>query len=236
MEILFAAFLGLVQGSFFATIVLRAMEAHPAKSTRSRCDACGRQLRWFELIPLFSWIGLRGHCRTCGSRIALAHPLLEAGSMAVWVAAVWFADGDLLVRFGWGFLASATLALLWSDFAAQLVPDPIVFAIALAGVARAAALDTLIEQVATGLFAGSLLALVRWAFLRLRGRETLGLGDVKLFAALGLWLQPHLVGPSLLIGSIATLAVALALRLHSRREIPFAPGLLLGAWITFIFT
>ncbi|WP_420245421.1 prepilin peptidase [Roseiterribacter gracilis] len=227
------ALLGLVQGSLFATIVLRLPQARPIGMARSVCDACGVRLVWFELVPLLSWGWLRGRCRRCGTTIALVHPLLEAGSMLVWIAALYLAPGDVPERFAWGFLGASTLALLWSDFADQLLPDLIVGSIAVVGLTRAATLQTLNEAVGASLLAGSLLLLVRWAFIRLRKREALGFGDVKLFAALGLWMQPQQIGPALLIAALATLTVALAARVQPQREIPFGPGLLLGAWIVF---
>jgi leader peptidase (prepilin peptidase)/N-methyltransferase len=234
MSLLLAAILGLVHGSLLATVVLRVPAGDPIGLVRSRCDRCSANLSWFELVPLLSWLALRGRCRRCSTRIAPVHPLLEAGAMLAWIAAEQFAPGAVTERLAWGFFAATSLALLWSDLATRILPDLLVAGIAAAGLLHAAANDMWAESLAAAVFAGLLLAGVRWLFLRLRGREALGLGDVKLLAALGLWMRPAEVGPSLLLAAIATLTVALLLRVQPGREIPFGPGLLLGAWTIFI--
>jgi leader peptidase (prepilin peptidase) / N-methyltransferase len=229
-----AALLGLLLGSLFATVVIRVPAGRPTGLARSCCDTCGGTLSWFELVPVMSWATFGGRCRRCGARIAMIHPILEVASMLTWIAALYLAPGDLHERMAWALLGTATLALLWSDLADGLLPDLLVGTAAFAGLGRAAIHQTLIDSAVAATIAGGLLLLVRWAFLFLRRREALGLGDVKLFAALAIWMQPQDVGPALLVASLTTLMTALVVRVPPYREIPFGPGLLLGAWVALI--
>ena len=79
--------LGLVFGSFIATVAIRWPEGRSALSGRSACDGCGATLRAAELVPLVSWLALRGRCRRCGSRIGLLHPLIELLGASIGVVA-----------------------------------------------------------------------------------------------------------------------------------------------------
>ena len=110
--------LGLVFGSFIATVAIRWPAGGSALRGRSQCDGCGRTLTAWELVPLVGYLMLRGTCRTCGATIAASHPLTEMAGAVVGIAAGFPAPGWPGVAgalFGWLLLALAAidLAAFW---------------------------------------------------------------------------------------------------------------------------
>lgn len=239
-DLLLALVLAPVAGSFLATLVNRAPELGTVLSGRSRCDGCGTPLRALELVPLASWLALGGRCRHCRSRIDPVHPAMEVGCLilAAW-AGISLGGGMLALGCALGWLL-LTLAAI--DLRIGLLPDPLVLALALIGLGGGAWLapETLVDRLVGGLLGAGLLAGVAHIFARLRGREGLGLGDVKLIGALGLWVGWQGLPWVILLGSLAGLAYA-GLRLLLRRplsrheELPFGPFLALSGWLVWLY-
>jgi len=207
--------LGAIIGSFLATLVIRWPEGR-GLGGRSACDACGAELRWFELVPLVSFLGQGGRCRRCGSPIAAQHFVIELLCAIVGGLALWRypgIEGSMGAAFGWLLVALAALDLrhFW-------LPDRLTAAVALLGVAGAFAglhpppLDRLIGGV--GGFA--LLWSIGAAYRLVRKREGLGAGDPKLFGAIGLWVGWQALPFVLLGASAAGLGMALMLMLRQR--------------------
>lgn len=209
--------LGAVFGSFIATLAIRWPQGRSVAAGRSACDRCGRVLGATELVPLASFLLLRGRCRSCGSPIAVGHVATEALGMAIGVAAGAIAPG-------WDGVAGATcgwllLALGAIDLAAFWLPDRLTatFAVvALAGGVAGIAPD-LNARLIGGFGGFAALWLVALLYQRLRGRVGLGGGDPKLFGAIGLWLSWRALPSVLLIAALAGLAVVLAMAAVGRR-------------------
>ncbi len=207
--------LGLVFGSFIATLALRWPEGRSALNGRSACDSCDKALTAHELVPLLSFALQRGRCRACGGAIHPGHPGTEIAGLIVGVAAGLVAPGWEGVAgavFGWLLLALAAL-----DLVAFWLPNVLTAALALAGI-----VDGLfhqpgwIDRIAGGVIGYCLLELARFTYRHIRGREGLGGGDAKMFAGIGLWLGASMLAPVLLAASLIGLAVALAARLAGR--------------------
>lgn len=240
--VLLAGLVGLIWGSFAATLVLR-WPAGRSILGRSRCDACQAALTPIDLVPLLSALWRRGTCRRCGARIDPFHGRVEILSAAVGVvalAAMPGAAGWLWALFGWLLLP---LALL--DARHFWLPDSLNAVLAgtgllLAGPLLAAALlDRWIGAVAGGLT----LAAVAWAYGRARGREGMGGGDPKLVAAIGAWLGWQALPLMLLFASLGGIVWALATqgkpatqgkgdRSLARRRVPFGLFACAAAWAT----
>ena len=208
--------LGLVFGSFIATVGVRWPEGRSALIGRSACDGCGGTLRAIELVPLLSWAVLRGRCRACGARIGLLHPLVEALGCAIGIAAGLAspgADAAAGAAFGWLLLLLGVI-----DAIAFRLPNPLVGALALGGVVSGAiVLAPPLDQRLIGGIAGFLaLEAVRRGYRALRGREGLGGGDPMVFGAIGLWLGWRAPPPTLLIACVAGLAVVLVAQMRAR--------------------
>lgn len=107
-----SALVGLAVGSFLAAIVIRIPARKPIVMDRSACPHCGRTLRWFELVPVVSWLVQKRRCRTCGTLISVFYPLMETASALIAVAAfLWvpWPGAMMICLVGWAALAGTAL-------------------------------------------------------------------------------------------------------------------------------
>lgn len=208
--------LGLIFGSFIATVALRWPEGRSALRGRSQCDSCHKALRAHELIPLFSFALQRGRCRACGGTIHPGHLGVEIAGALIGVAAGLVAPGWQGVAgavFGWLLLALAAL-----DLAAFWLPNVLTALLALTGVIDGLFFyPNFVDRIFGGLLGFGLLYLVAFTYRHVRGREGLGGGDPKMFGGIGLWLGVSMLAPVLLAASVIGLAVALAVRISGRK-------------------
>ena len=204
---------------------------------RSRCSSCAHQIRWYENIPVVSWLALRGKCSSCGSKIGIRYPMVElvTGALFFYCIQRW---GLTATGLAWcGFCAAiVTLALI--DWDTTLLPDDITLPLLWAGLICAALRWTgaPLTQALWGAVAGYLsLWLVYQGFKLLTGKEGMGFGDFKLFAALGAWFGWQALVPIILMASVIGAIVGITLKLTSGlREgghVPFGP-FLAGAGLT----
>jgi leader peptidase (prepilin peptidase)/N-methyltransferase len=243
---------GSLIGSFLNVVVYRVPRGMSVVRPRSACGSCGHGIRWYDNIPVLSWIVLRARCRDCGARISARYPLVElAGAVFFAVVAIRFvpallADGapaHVLAEFtrllAFLYLAAISLALAIIDVETHRLPNAIVLPAYLVG-AVAVAVSCLL----TGDASGALRAVVGaiglglvYLVLAVVRPGGMGLGDVKLAGALGLMLG-WLGWSALAVGAIAgfvlggLFGVALLLAGRSRTTaIAFGPWMLAGAWI-----
>ncbi len=227
-------------GSFLGVLVLRMPVGRPVAFARSACAHCHETLGPAELIPLASWAALGGRCRHCDARLGLFYPGIELAATAVAVWAIMALPPALVwpgCALGWTMLAASLI-----DFRHLILPDSLVLPLVPAGIALHALIvpDHWPDHV-IGAAAGFLgFALIRQIYGRLRGREGLGLGDVKLLAAAGAWVG--WVGlPSVVFLAAAFVLTGLAAgRLVGRAvdrtaEIPFGPALALAVWLVWLY-
>ncbi|KQX19580.1 MULTISPECIES: prepilin peptidase [unclassified Sphingomonas] len=240
MLIAAGALLGVIFGSFIATIVIRWPQGRSVARGRSACDHCGTALGPARLVPILSYAVQRGRAACCGGRIDPVHPLTELLAAAIGVVSVVVApdlpQAIVGALFGWLLLALAMLDLrhFW-------LPNALTGTLAAAGLAVGLAgfPPDPIDRMAGGAAGFLLLEAVRFGYRRLRGREGMGGGDPKLFGAIGLWLGWHMLPLVLLGGALAGLAAALLLllaghRLGATSRLPFGPFLALAAWGVWI--
>ncbi|MBV9861970.1 MAG: prepilin peptidase [Alphaproteobacteria bacterium] len=231
--------LGLVMGSFLGVVVRRLPAQADFVFGRSQCPACGARLAARDLVPLASWLALRGRCRHCRARIGLFYPGIELAAVAVALSAATVASGwNLLATclFGWTLLALALID--WREF---LLPDALTLPLIPAGLALAwlDAPETILDRVA-GVAAGfSLFWLIAAGYRRWRGRDGLGRGDIKLMAGLGAWVGASGVPSLMLAAALLALAVTLIRRAFGERltavdRIPFGPYLAAAAWVVWL--
>jgi leader peptidase (prepilin peptidase) / N-methyltransferase len=229
-----AGALGVAAGGVSTAIAWRWPRSQPLLRGRARCGACGGCLRPHELVPLLSFVVLRGRCRACRSRIPAAYPAMELASGVLAATAV------LGLGAGWRGLAGAMLGVslvpvVAVDLTHRLIPDVVVAPAALAAAAAGVAADPGRWWVPLAGAAGGAAALLALSLARPEG---MGLGDVKLAGLLGAALGLAVI-PALLV-AFAAGAVAgavLLVRLGRRARsigIPFAPflagGGLVGLW------
>ena len=217
------------------------------RTPRSACPSCKTPIKAWQNIPLISWLALRGRCAACNTKISIRYPLVEltTGLLSVWVAA----------HFGFGGPALCALLVTWTlialtgiDIDHQLLPDnltlPLMWAGLLAaifvGPAAGIALPVSARDAIIGASAGYVsLWLVYQSFKLVTGKEGMGYGDFKLFAALGAWLGWKIL-PLIMLLSAATGAVLGILMITIRGRdraapMPFGPYLAVAGWLAMMY-
>ncbi|GAA6143409.1 A24 family peptidase [Hydrogenophaga sp. 5NK40-0174] len=201
---------------------------------RSRCPHCGHQIRWFENIPVFSWLALGRKCSGCKAPISARYPSIEVltGLLFAFCGWQWGLGYEALA---WCGFSAAIVSLTFIDWDTTLLPDDITLPLLWAGVCLAALGITEVGLAASvwGAVVGYLsLWSIYWLFKLTTGKEGMGFGDFKLFAALGAWFGLASLLPIILIASIVGSVIGIAFKLSSNlREggyIPFGPFLALG--------
>lgn len=216
-----------------------AVEAQPVYNLArpgSACPQCGHPIRWFENIPIISYLALRGRCSHCGTRISPRYPIVEGISAVLTAFTVW--------QFGATTSALAAMILVWSlialtfiDFDTQLLPDNITLPLVWLGLLwnLDGGFVSLRDAVIGAIFGYMLLWLVYHLFKVLTGKEGMGYGDFKLLAALGAWLGwlklPLVILASSVVGAVLGLAMILLAGHDRARPLPFGPYLALGGLI-----
>jgi len=259
-----AAALGLALGSFLNVVILRLprrLEWQWRRDSRevlgepeiydppppgivvepSHCPHCKHKLSWYENIPLFSWLVLRGKCRHCHAPISAQYPLVEFATMLLVLACVW------QFGFGWrGFGAVLFTCFLVSlagiDLRTRLLPDQLTLPLLWLGLI-ASVENLFVGQKAAllGVMAGYFsLWSVYWVFKQLTGKEGMGYGDFKLLAAIGAWVGLKGILPTILISSIVGAVIGSIWLFAKGRDrstqIPFGPYLAIAGWIAFFWS
>lgn len=184
--LLYVMFVGACLGSFVNVVVSRLPQGLSIVRPSSRCPSCATPIRWYDNIPILSYLLLRGHCRTCKVTISPRYVIIE-GVMMVLAAALALRFGWSVELLRWMVLTPALLAIVFIDIDHWYIPDVITLPAFVWIIATALwpfHLDALVF-VLWGLLPAALLWLVAMGFAWLTGREGLGLGDVKLLAVLG---------------------------------------------------
>ncbi|OIP18898.1 MAG: prepilin peptidase [Comamonadaceae bacterium CG2_30_59_20] len=198
---------------------------------RSRCQSCGHQLSWYENIPLLSYLVLRGRCGHCKAGISLRYPAVElvSGLLFLWCGWQWGINATGLV---WCAFCASLLTLTLIDWDTTLLPDDLTLPLLWGGLAVAALNLTPIglPDAFWGAVGGYMsLWLVYWAFKLVTGKEGMGYGDFKLFAALGAWFGWQALIPIILmasvIGAVVGIAMKFAKNLREGGYVPFGPFL-----------
>lgn len=243
---------GSLIGSFLNVVVYRVPRGASVVSPGSACASCGHAIRWYDNIPVVSWLVLRGRCRDCSARISVRYPLVElAGAVVFAAVAVRFVPGvlaapagvltasALLALLAYLYLGAISIALVLIDLDVQRLPNAIVlpaYGVGAVLFALAAGLSgdgpaLLRAAIGAVVLGGAYLVI---ALLRPGG---MGMGDVKLAGVLGLFLA-WLGWNEFAVGALAAFllgglfGVIILLRGAGRRAaVPFGPWMIGGAWI-----
>jgi leader peptidase (prepilin peptidase)/N-methyltransferase len=255
-----AGILGLLVGSFLNVVIYRlpkimerqwAIECADMSGTapppaerfnlmvpRSRCSSCGHVIAWYENIPVLSYLFLNGQCSVCGARFGVRYPLVEITTGALFFFCAW-RWGLSWTALAWSGFSAALVALAMIDWDTTLLPDDITLPLLWAGLIVAVLgwnPAVSLSHALWGAVAGYLsLWLVYWAFKLVTGKEGMGYGDFKLFAALGAWFGWSALVPIILMASVIGALVGITMKFSSGlREggvVPFGP-FLAGAGLT----
>lgn len=214
---------------------------------RSACPACQAPIRAWQNIPIVSWLLLRGRCAACGARISVRYPLIEALTGVLSAAVAW--------KLGFGWSAGAALVLTWFlvtlafiDIDHQLLPDNLTLPLVWLGLLLSlwgppplgGAVPADLRSSLIGAAAGYLsLWCIFHAFRLLTGKEGMGYGDFKLFAALGAWLGWQMLVPVILVaaavGAITGIVILTVKGKDRGTPLPFGPYLAASGWLMLLF-
>jgi leader peptidase (prepilin peptidase) / N-methyltransferase len=231
VEIGLAAILGAVIGSFLNVVIHRLPRQESLVAPSSRCPACGTPIAPRDNVPVVSWLVLRGRCRHCGAGISPRYPVVELLTAAVFGAVVAVRGFDEGLVLELPFVA-CLIALAGIDLDHQLLPNRIVYPMAVYGLVATALVDTddLVEHLVAG--AGAFVFLFVAVLAYPRG---MGMGDVKLAGAMGLYLGLSIVPAMLtafLTGTVVGLGIIAREGAQARKKaVPFGVFLALGGLV-----
>ena len=207
---------------------------------RSRCPHCGHRIGALENIPLLSWLWLRGRCRACREPIGLQYPMVELFTALLTLLVLWrlgpTAQALAAMLFTWTLIALSGI-----DLKIYILPDNITLPLLWLGLLlNWQGLYTSLDSALLGAVAGYLsLWLLYHGFRLLTGKEGMGYGDFKLFAAIGAWLGWQMLPLVIILAAVAGAAIGIGLIVLRGRDraqpIPFGPFLAIGGWVALMW-
>ena len=228
-----AAVFGAIVGSFLNVCIYRLPRGESIVSPASTCPQCGHVLAWFDNIPIFSYLALRGRCRNCGERISWQYPLVELVTAATFAFGWWYYGPGWLLTSRLTF-GCALIVLFAIDLEHHLLPNVITLPGIVVGFAFSFFTDPgWLASLIGLLLGGGALWGVAEAYYLLRHEEGLGMGDVKMLSMIGAFLGWKLTVVTLLLGSLSGSVIGLALiatgRGTMKYALPFGAFLAVGA-------
>jgi len=234
----YAGLLGAVIGSFLNVCILR-WGAEPKQSIvrpASHCPKCGRGLRWFDNVPIVSWLVLRGRCRGCGEAISVQYPLVELATALLWAALAW-RYGFSLEALRAAVFGTLLLGIALTDARAYIIPDE--FSLGGLGLGVVFALLAGRQPLGTALLGAAVgfallwlvAALGEWMFKQ----EAMGGGDIKMMAMVGAFLGWQGTLLTVFLGAFIGSLIFVPLSLVGRKKlVPFGVFLAIGAAATYL--
>lgn len=232
----FFGVLGLLFGSFANVIIYRLPAGESVVKPRSRCPKCKELVRWYDNIPIVSWVILKAKCRHCGTHISFRYPMVEL-IMAFLFAAIFCRVGWSWVLLEYLVFAFGLIVVSFIDFDHMILPDVFTVPGLLIGLLGAALNPERSFMGALGgvLMGGGFLWAIAVIYYALRKQEGMGGGDIKLLAWIGALLGwtaiPFVILMSSLIGTLVGLIIAIKSKKGLKEGIPFGPYLALSALI-----
>jgi leader peptidase (prepilin peptidase) / N-methyltransferase len=257
----FAALLGLVIGSFLNVCIVRIPGRKSIVLPASACPKCGAAIKPWDNIPVLSWLLLRGKCRACKTPISWMYPVVELLTGALFLGC-YLAFGLTTEALKWAIFSALMVVLVFTDMRERILPDVINYSGFVAGLLLSLVtrpsdgialwlahrvfdfppptpVISLADALLGAAFGSGLLWLVAEVYFRLRGREGMGLGDVKMMLMAGAFLGPQRTLLTILagsvLGSVLGLAFMLAKRKGSDYELPFGTFLGMAAMLVMFF-
>jgi leader peptidase (prepilin peptidase) / N-methyltransferase len=257
----FAALFGLIIGSFLNVCIVRIPERKSIVLPSSACPKCGAVIRPWDNIPVVSWLVLRGKCRACKTTISAMYPVVELlTALLFW--ACYFAFGLTTEALKWSIFSALMIVLVFTDMRERILPDVVTYSGFVVGLLLSLVTKpsdgtalwlsrrifefpppvpvlSLGDALLGAAFGSGLLWMVAELYFRLRGREGMGFGDVKMMlmagAFLGLKRTLLTILAGSVLGSVLGLAFMLARRKESDYELPFGSFLGMAAVLVMFF-
>ena len=204
----------------------------------STCPKCQTAIKWYQNIPVISWLALRGKCGSCQNPISIRYPFIELLTAICSLTVVAVYGPTLQMLFG-VLLTWILITLTFIDFDTQLLPDRFTLTLAAIGLAiNSYSLFTTPTAAIWGYVIGFLcLWIVYYLFKVVTGKEGMGYGDFKLLAALGAWMGPLLLPLIILLSSVVGAIIGIILLKIRKENVPFAfgPYIAIAGWVAFLW-
>lgn len=242
IEIIVVFILGLVLGSFANVCIYRMPRDLSIIKPNSHCTNCNKFIKWYDNIPILSYIFLRGKCRNCGSKISIIYPTIEFICGLLFLS-MYFLYGFSFMLIPFCLFVFSLLVITVIDFQFQIIPDEISFFLIIFGLMVSFFNTNLGETISTrllnsflGVLAGGgfllLVAIVgKWIF----GKDAMGGGDIKMMAGVGAFIGWDKVLFAIFIacvfGSIVGVSLILLKKINKKQEIPFGPYLAISSYL-----
>ena len=236
---------GLCVGSFLNVVIYRVPEGMSLATPSSHCTSCGYNLRWYDNIPILSYLILGGKCRKCKTHISIRYTLVEIANMILWVVAAilfWKESTESIVYACMAMLAiSVLICIFFIDLEHMLIFNRFTISIVVLGLVAMFFDDytSIWDHVIGGASGGLLFVGLYFGAILVLKKEGFGWGDVKLVAAAGLLLGWQKLILAMLIasilGSIVLLIVKLVNKDENGKEYPFAPFIVVGIMTALLF-
>ena len=241
---IFICLFSLCFGSFLNVVIYRLPNKMNLSKPSSHCPNCGYKLRWYDNIPILSYIFLLGKCRNCKEKISPRYMLVEGGTMILTILC-YIKFGLSLNFFISSILLMVFICIFFIDLKHYIIPDSLNLIILILGIIS---LFTSFEygmfninyvSKLIGLGVGVLLFILDLIIERLLNKEIMGGGDLKLFTAVGLFLGWELLLIGIFFGSLVACLVEIPLSLNKKlrkeHKLPFGPYLTIGFTISLFF-
>lgn len=231
MTMLFMVLLALIVGSFISALTYRLPRKEGFVKGRSYCDSCKQGLHWYHNIPVFSFLLLGGKSACCGQKISIRYPLIELAS-AFGAVIIYSLFPFPLFAIGYTLFAIC-LAIFVIDLEQQIIPDEFSLLVFLLG------LFAIRYSLFASLFAGFFCALILLIIHLITKGRGMGLGDVKLAIALGIWLgwlsSLKWLMISFILGGLVSAILLLLKKANLKTKIAFGPFLIVGFWLILLY-
>lgn len=232
--------LGLCVGSFLNVVIYRVPQHMSLAKPRSHCTRCGYVLRWYDNVPVLSYLLLGGKCRKCKAHISLRYTIVELANMLLWLACAFLLwDTSIPLACIDMAVCSVFICVFFIDLEHQLIFDRfqlILLALAVASIFFDS--TSVLSHILGGVIGFALFYLISLGFEKLTGKEGLGGGDVKLAGAVGLLLGWEKLLFALLVATIPAAVIMLLAgrgKEKEQRQFPFAPFLVVGFAVSMFF-
>lgn len=242
-----AGLLGVCVGSFLNVVIYRLPNGMSLSFPASHCPKCGYELKWYDNVPVLAYITLGGKCRSCKTRISPRYMAVELANMILWLLSVaLFWEKSVVFAVAAALASSLMICVFFIDIDHKIVFDRFVIMIGVIGLA-AMFFDPAygwLSHLIGGAIGFVSFYLIAWGFEKLRGKEGLGGGDIKLTAACGLLLGWQRLLLSIIIATVSASVVLLILTRNNNEsteeqaesaEYPFAPFLTSGFALAMFF-
>jgi len=235
-----AFILGAVIGSFLNVCIYRIPMEESVIYPSSHCPECGEKIKWYDNIPIISYLILRGKCRNCGKKISVQYPLIELLTGILTAGVIW-KYGISFVSLYFLILTYVLVVVSTIDLKTMLVPEKFCYFAMVAGILLSPFIPviSLKDSILGASFGAGIILFIIETYYIFTGKEGMGYGDASIMAIIGAFLGWEKVLLTIffasLIGSVVGIALMVLKGKNAKFALPFGPFLSIGAYITILF-